>query len=211
MGIDQALSLLKRPARERVDALQLYPDRANMPTRLIYELILNLAEAGEYDAATALFRNRFFAREEGGTNVRQVWIEVQLQRALGLAHSGRCSEAVSAVEHLPSEVPGLPFTRDGLEPILRLARTNYLTGEVYGSCGEAGKAKSRFEAAAAQDNPDQIVWAYRSAQKLPGFDQGQWQPRLEAALARHRSQTSWGYYNRGLINNALGHAADAEG
>ena len=210
VGIDQTLSLLKRPARERVDALQLYPDRASMPTRLIYELILNLAEAGEYDAATALFHNRFFAREEGGTNVRQVWIEVQLQRALGLAHDGRCSEAVPAVEQLPSEVPGLPFTRDGLEPILGSARTNDLVGEVYGTCGEAGKAKSRFEVAAAQSNPDQIVWAYRSARMLPGFDQKDCQKRLESALSRNFSQTSWGVYNRGMINDALGHAADAE-
>ena len=98
----------------------------------------------------------------------------------------------------------------GFEPILQLARTNYLMGEVYGSCGEGGKAKSRFEVAAAQVNPDQIVWAYRSAQKLPGFDQREWQQRLESALSRNFSQTSWGYYNRGLINNALGHAADAE-
>ena len=75
----------------------------------------------------------------------------------------------------------------------------------------ASKAKFRFEAAAAQANPDQIVWAYRSAQKLPGFDQGQWQPRLETAREGSRGQTSWGYYNRGMINNALGHAADAEG
>jgi tetratricopeptide (TPR) repeat protein len=210
VGIDQTLSLLKRPPQERVDALQLYPDRANMPTRLLYELILNLAEAGDYDAAAALFHNRFFAREEGGTNVRQVWIEVQLQRALSLAHSNHCSEALSAVEQLPSSVPGLPFTRDGLEPILRLARTNYLTGEVYSSCGEAAKAKSRFEAAAAQLNPNQIVWAYRSAQKLPGFDQGQWQPRLETAREGSRGQTSWGYHTRGMINDALGHTADAE-
>ena len=210
LGIDQTLSLLKRPARERVDAFQLYPDRENMPTRLIYELILNLTEAGEYDAATALFHNRFFSREEGGTNVRQVWIEVQLQRALGLAKSGHCSEALSAVEHLPSPVPGLPFTRDGLEPVMGSARTNYLAGEVYGSCGEAAKAKSRYEAAAARANPDQIVWAYRSARKLAGFDRGRWQPQLESALARNFGQTSWGFYNRGMVNHALGHAADAE-
>ncbi len=210
VGIDQTLSLLKRPARERVDALQLYPDREKMPTRLIYELILNLSEAGDYDAATALFHNRFFAREEGGTNVRQVWIEVQLQRALALAHGDRCGEALSAVEHLPSQAPDLAFTRDGLDPIVRLARTNYLAGEVYDSCGEAGKAKSRYEMAAAQASPDQIVWAYRSARKLPGFDQGQWQRRLESALSRNFSQTSWGYYSRGLINQSLSHAADAQ-
>jgi tetratricopeptide (TPR) repeat protein len=212
VGIDQTLSLLKRSARERVTALELYPDRAKMPTRLIYELILNLAEAGDYDTATALFRDRFFAREEGGTNVRQVWIEVQLQRALGLAHDGRCSEASSAVEHLPSAVPGLLFTSDGLEPILRSPRTNYLTGEVYENCGEASKAKSQFELAAAQVNPDQIVWAYSSARKLPGFDQRLWQQRLKSALENIRGpiQTSWGFYNRGLTNDALGIAADAE-
>jgi hypothetical protein len=161
-------------------------------------------------------QNRFFAREEGGTNVRQVWIEVQLQRALGLAHGERCSEALSAVEHLPSEVPDLSFTRNGLERILRSARTNYLTGEVYDSCGEAAKSKSRFELAAAQVNHDQIVWAYMSARKLPGFDQRQWQQRLEAALesgsslSQITSLSSWEFYNRGLINEALGHAADAE-
>ncbi len=215
-GTDQALSLLKRPARERVEMLELYPDRANMPTRLIYELILNLAEAGDYDAATELFRNRFFAREEGGTNVRQVWIEVQLQHALSSVRSGHCSEALSALEHLPSEVPELPFTRDGLEPILRSARTNYLVGEIYGSCGQEGKAKSRFELAATQHSPNEIVWAYLSARKLPGFDQGQWQQRLESAResALSFSQTSslpgWWFYNCGLISTALGHAADAE-
>src|SRR5437762_6905 len=122
VGIDQALSLLKRPARERVEALQLFPDRANMPTRLIYELILNLAEAGEYESAMALFRNRFFAREEGGTNVRQVWMEVQLQRAQSLARTGHCSESLSAIEHLPSGDSDLSFTQSGLEPILRSAR-----------------------------------------------------------------------------------------
>jgi len=44
--------------------------------------------------------------------------------------------------HLPSEAPDLPVTRDGLEPILRSARTNYLVGELYASCGQEGKAKS---------------------------------------------------------------------
>jgi hypothetical protein len=55
-----------------------------------------------------------------------------------------------------------------------------------------------------------------SARKLPGFDQSQWQRRLESALdsARSLGQTSslpgWWFYNCGLIDTALGHAADAE-
>ena len=216
VGIDQALSLLKRPARERVEALRLFPDRANMPTRLIYELILNLAEAGKYEAAIALFRNRFFAREEGGTNVRQVWIEVQLQQALGLARTGRCAESLLAVEHLPSGVSDLSFTQSGLEPILSSARTNYLVGEIYGTCGEAAKSKSRFEFAATRLTPDQITWAYLSAQKLPGFDQSQWQQRLESAvdaaddLAQTSSLPGWWHYNQGAIYRELDRVSEAE-
>jgi Cytochrome c biogenesis factor len=85
IGMDQALSILRRPPQERVAALEGYPDRANMPAPLVYELILNLAEAGDFDKAVALFHNRFFQREEGGTNVRQVWLEVQLQHAMSCA------------------------------------------------------------------------------------------------------------------------------
>src|SRR5438034_479379 len=101
-GLDQTLSLLGRPPHERVEALEKYPDAGNMPSGLIFELILNLAEAGNYERATALFQNRFFPREEGGTNVRQVWVEVQLQRSLALANQGRCAEALDVAEHLGS-------------------------------------------------------------------------------------------------------------
>ncbi|PYX40036.1 MAG: hypothetical protein DMG81_07685, partial [Acidobacteria bacterium] len=77
VGADQALSLLNRPAEERVAALEKYPKMDVAPPSLIFELILNLAEAGSFDRALALFHNRFFPRQEGGTNVRQVWVEVQ--------------------------------------------------------------------------------------------------------------------------------------
>src|SRR5207248_4185796 len=167
LGADQALSLTNRPARERVEALEKYPKLDAAPPSLIFELILNLAEAGDFERATSLFHNRFFAREEGGTNVRQVWIEVQLQRLLASAKVGRCDEALSLAAHLGSEVPGLSFTRDGLEPILHSARSNYLLGTAYSACGKAEEAKSKFEVAAAASAPDQIRWAWLAAQKLP--------------------------------------------
>ena len=75
-GMDQALSILRRPPQERVAALERYPDHAHIPSNLVYELILNLVEAGEFEKAEALFHNRFFPREEGGINVREVWLEL---------------------------------------------------------------------------------------------------------------------------------------
>jgi tetratricopeptide (TPR) repeat protein len=216
IGIDQALSILGRPARERVNALQRYPDRETMPSALTYELILNLAEAGEYDAATALFHNRFFEREEGGTNVRQVWIEVQLQRALALAKGGKCSEAESAADHLASPVPDLVFTHDGLEPLLQSARTNYLLGILHKTCNQPAEANASFRRAAAQWDLQDAVWASRASQELPEFEQAATKQKLEAILQRTRStseissHTGWWSYNAAMLDRELGDTQQAE-
>src|SRR5579859_2493692 len=215
LGIDQALSLLNRPAHVRVEALEKYPQMDTAPPPLIFELILNLAEAGNFERATQLFHNRFFPREEGGTNVRQVWIEVQLMRVLSSVREGRCGDALAGAEHLGSEVPGLEFTRDGLEPILQSARTSYLLGTVFASCGEAAKAKAKFELASSSSGPDQAKWAFSAARKLPGFNEAQWHDRLQAALeqAESRSDTSgypsWWEYSAGSLAKELGQTAEA--
>ena len=97
---------------------------------------------------------------------------MQLLRVLALAKNGRCSEALSAAQHLGSEVPGLAFTRDGLEPILQSARTNYLLGTVFARCGQADEAKAKFELASAASAPEQIKWAFLAARKLAGVQRG---------------------------------------
>ncbi|MGH9549002.1 MAG: hypothetical protein ACRD3W_06495, partial [Terriglobales bacterium] len=164
----------------------------------------------------SLFHNRFFPREEGGTNVRQVWIEVQLQRLSASARAGRCGDALSVAQHLGSEVPGLAFTRDGLEHILQSARTKYLLGSMYASCRNPAEARAKFEEAAAASDPDQIRWAWLAARKLPGFNQTQWQNRLQSAFdeAAHRSETSaypsWWMYTAGLLDKELGRKQEAD-
>ncbi len=216
MGMDQALSLLKRPARERVEALEKYPEMDSAPPAVIFELILNLAENGDFDRATHLFYDRFFPREEGGTNVRQVWIEVQLLRALSLTKNGHSSEALSAVQHLGSEAPGLAFTRDGLESILRSARTNYLVGTVFAGCGHAEEAKAKFELASVAYAPDEINWAFLAARSLPAFNEAHWHDRLQSALeqAESRSKTSaypsWWEYTSATLAKDLGQNKEAQ-
>jgi len=216
LGIDQSLSLTNSPAKERVAALEKYPKLDSAPPGLIFELILNLAEAGDFERATSLFHHRFFAREEGGTNVRQVWIEVQLQRALGAAKQGGCDEALSAANQLGSEVPGLAFTRDGLEPFLQSARTNYLLGSVYEACAKPDEAKAKFALAAAASAPDQTHWAWMAAQKIPGYTPSQWEDRLQASFdaATSRSETSgfpsWWMYVAGSLAKDLNREQEAK-
>jgi len=215
LGIDQSLSLLGHPARERVEALRKYPRLADAPNPLMFELILNLAESEDFDRAKSLFHNHFFPREEGGTNVRQVWVEVQLQRLLALSTQQRCTEALNAAKNLGSEIPDLSFTKDGLNPILNSARTNYLLGTVYASCGKAEDSKNKFESAASASSTDQVRWGRLAAQKLPGFDEQQWQSRLQKALedAVERTETSaypsWWMYTAGMLERDLGKKQEA--
>jgi tetratricopeptide (TPR) repeat protein len=215
MGMDQALSLLERPAKERADALAKYPHLDSAAPALIFELILNRAEAGDFEAANKLFHKRFFPREEGGTNVRQVWIEVQLQRVVALAKAGKCDDALAGAQRLGSEVPELAFTHDGLDSILQSSRTHYLLATAYAACGNPEMSGSKFKAAVGGTAPDQIHWSWLAAQKLPGFMQENWQDRLNAAFdqAAARSETSqypsWWMYNAGLLAQDLGRTDEA--
>lgn len=214
-GIDQALSILEHPPKERVAALEKYPDPANMPTSLVYELILNLAEAGEFEKAAALFHHRFFQREEGGTNVRQVWLEVQLQHALSMARRGECSDAIKAVDDLPQPVPDLAFTHDGLEPFLRSARLTYLIGTVYKRCKMPDKALGSFKQVAEKSRFGDAAWAWKASQQLPDFDHDSAKQQLQSTRERVKKSNSsdspsgWWSYNAGLLDASLGNTQQA--
>ena len=117
-GLDAALAKAGRPAAERADALLTFPDPKAMPNALVFRLARVLAQAERVDQAEQLFRGRFFAREEGGTNVREVWLDVRLTRAEALAASGACADARLIVSALARPVDGLAFTRDGLDAFL---------------------------------------------------------------------------------------------
>jgi tetratricopeptide (TPR) repeat protein len=209
-GAVAAMTLLARPATERVKTLELFPDLGRMPTTLVYELALNRAEEGNYSGAIDLFRNRFFGSEEGGTNVRQVWVEVKLQQAVGLARIGHCQDSLVMSRELGSPVAGLPFTQSGLEPILNSARTNYLLGELSSACGQREEADRRYRLSARASGASDAVWAWASAKKLSGYDPVLWQERLSLALSHAESNAatsadqSWWVYSGGVLQMALG-------
>lgn len=215
-GMDQAMSILQRPPNDRVQALELYPDRSNMPSTLVYELILNLAEEGEFGQSVALFHNRFFPREEGGTNVRQVWLEVQVQHAISLAQSGKCSDAMNIVDNLDKPAPDLTFTRDGLQPFLRSARFSYLAGSVEKTCGLTDKSTKAFELAAGQSGLDNSVWSVNASEQLPKFDKNDATEKLQSILTHSKNnadsgtQSSWWLYNIAMLDAALGDRGQAQ-
>jgi tetratricopeptide (TPR) repeat protein len=219
-GAVAASSLLRKSAAERVKTLERYPNLGTMPTALVYELALSRAEAGDYDGATRLFQNRFFGREEGGTNVRQVWVEVKLAQALGLGRAGRCQDALAVAKGLGSPVAGLAFTKDGLKEIVEYPRSNYLLGEVFAVCGRKAEAEKRYQL--GSQSPDnskpeasQIVWKWAAARKRTEYYPTLWHERLTAALSEVESNSrpdtsSWLLYTKGVLEIALGRQQDGE-
>jgi tetratricopeptide (TPR) repeat protein len=215
-GMDQALSILHRPPQERVAVLMRYPDLAHMPTPLVYELILNLTEAGEYDKASALFHDRFFQRAEGGTNVREVWLEVQIQRALSLAQHGRCPAASKIADELAEPVADLSFTHDGLQPFLSSARFSYLRGRIYKQCNLQDKAQKYLQQAAEKTGVADRVWAWRASQQLDNANENSPKTKLQSSLEQIRSlndgnsSSGWRFYNTGMLEQATGNTEQAE-
>ena len=65
-------------------------------------------------------------------------------------------------------------------------------GTAYATCGRTQEAEAKFQVASKASTPDQVLWAWLAAQKLPGFDGTVWQERLQSASAdaEGRTQTS---------------------
>ncbi len=209
-GAVATMALLGKSVGARVQTLERYPDLKRMPTSLVYELALNLTEAGDFGGAIGLFHDRFFGREEGGTNVRQIWMEVKIQQVFQLGQSGHCAEAFAEAKTLGLPVPGLAFTRDGLEPFLNSARTNYLLAEVYAACAQRTEAAAKFEQVSEAIQPSDLVWAWKAASSQDGYDLTKWIPRLKAGILQAEANSTfstspgWWIYTAAVLRIAAG-------
>jgi tetratricopeptide (TPR) repeat protein len=181
-GADQAMSLLGRGAEDRIASLRRYPETP-LPSSLVFKLALALAEAGRFAEAEALFPGRFFPREEFGTNVRQVYLEVELRKAFALAREGRKAEAAALAASFGQPVAGFEFTKDGMAAFVSSPRFQYYLGELHALVGDEAAARADWTRAAAGRDFRQAAFAYRAAQKLGEAEDAQWRPLLETALA----------------------------
>jgi tetratricopeptide (TPR) repeat protein len=214
-GADQAMSLLGRGAAERIATLRRYP--GTPPTRILLKLALALTEAERFEEAEALFPGHFFPREEFGTNVRQVYLEVKLRQAFALTRGGRKAEAAALASAFGRVVAGLDFTKDGMAAFVDAPRFQYYSGELQALLGNEAAAREHWTRAATGRDFRQAAFAHRAAQRLGPADQGEWRPRLEAALDEADLYLfRGGHYPavataaRGLLLRALGRGREGD-
>jgi len=134
LGREEAMEKAGRPARERARALQEFPELQNAPAVLIFRLVGLLSDAGDFDEAEKQLVNRFFPREEGGANVRDIYIALKLKRAESIAAQGQCPSALDIVRHLGEPVAGLSFTSKGLDPSISSAASKQAVAEIQAIC-----------------------------------------------------------------------------
>ncbi|MFL6279365.1 MAG: DUF5107 domain-containing protein, partial [Vicinamibacterales bacterium] len=146
LALDAALSAIGGSPRDRAAALGRYPVPDNAkPASLIFKAALALAEAGNGAAAERLFYDRFFPREEGGTNVRTVYAQVRLTSARVAADQGQCDTARQILGSLSSERPGLAFTSGGLSDVVDSPTLSLQVASIESSCGRSAGARARWE------------------------------------------------------------------
>ncbi len=203
-GIGACLAVLRRPVEERLKVLQSYPEQKALPTPLVLDIALGLAEAGRFDAARKLFYDRYFEREEGGTNVRGVFLEVQLLEALALARDGRRELAREVMSRFGKAVPGLAFTRDGMDAFLAEPRFQFYSGQLESLLGNPEAARGAWQKAAAGHG----AFAVLAAQRLGG---DQWKTkaaRFVSVRSEEAVDSGW-LYQRAVVLRALGREKEA--
>jgi tetratricopeptide (TPR) repeat protein len=134
LGLEEAMEKAGRPANERARALQEFPELQSAPAVLVFRLVRLLSDAGDFDEAERQLANRFFPREEGGANVRDLYITLKLKRAQSIAAQGQCPSALDIVRHLGEPVRGLSFTSKGLDPSISSAASQQAVEEIHAIC-----------------------------------------------------------------------------
>jgi tetratricopeptide (TPR) repeat protein len=134
LGLEEGMEKAGRPASERARALQDFPESQSAPAVLVFRLVRLLGDAGEFDEAEKELANRFFPREEGGANVREIYVALKLKRAKALAAQGQCPFSLNIVHRLGEPVASLSFTSKGLAPFISSAASKQAIEEIQTTC-----------------------------------------------------------------------------
>jgi tetratricopeptide (TPR) repeat protein len=203
-GSNQILSILRRPVEDRLKILASYPDQEKLPTELAFDYALSLVEAGQFDRARQFFYDRYFERAEFGTNVRHVFLEVQVMEALSFAKSGRRVEARSAVAGFGRKVEGLQFTADAMDQYLAEPRLEFYLGEIESLLDNPEAARSHWRKAAG------AAWGAFAVLAARNLGESGWKERASRfAESAAGEPDSNGRYNRGIVLRALGREEEA--
>jgi tetratricopeptide (TPR) repeat protein len=178
---------------------------------------LGLLGDEQLDDAAAVFQAANFPAEKQDQFVREAYIEIQVQRIAALARGKRCTDAITAEDHLGDEDPDLPFTFHGFGPILKGLRVQYDLAGLEAQCGREKDAKKIWAklAKSSKDvsDPDFVVPILAAARIESAVDL---RARIDMALEQVRgalnssSDRSTLLYSQGMLLRTVGREGEAQ-
>jgi hypothetical protein len=142
---------------------------------------------GKAGEAYGMFDPQIFSKEKQPDQVRQAWIEVQLQQLISMAHSGKCEQALKGLFWLGDEDPRLSFTLDGFDRFMKLAHFQYYAATIESSCHADASATKRLSSVSKmRESLPSLEFAFPllAAAKLGS---GAAQAKIDAALESVRA------------------------
>jgi tetratricopeptide (TPR) repeat protein len=190
--------------------------RAGANPREIAHVALLQAAAGQLAGGLARFSARNFPQERQPDEIRQAYIELQLQKLRAQAAAKKCENAEHGFMRIGEEDKGLPFTMYGFDAFLKEARFQYYLGAIEAACGDERNARKRWERVARmKEDAGTPNFAFpalaAAAAGAPDADK-----RLQAALAAVVKAAAMEpeargvpLYSQGLLLRALGREPEA--
>ena len=134
LGLEEAMKRAGRPADERAQVLESFPDMKGAPAALIFRTTEVLAEAGQFARAEKLVEHRFFPREEGGKSAGDVYVDLRLQQAVARATTHDCRTAGRMVASVTNPAATVPGTTEKIAPSAETASSRLLRKRVEELC-----------------------------------------------------------------------------
>jgi tetratricopeptide (TPR) repeat protein len=205
--LDGVLSESEASPRDRVAALRRFPAPDRMPSSMVFKLGLAMAEAGDAGPAEALFHNRYFPQEEGGTSVRTMYTQVRLVSARVASAKGDCATAREILDSLTRAQKDLPFTAGGLAEALQPPLMARQVADIDSICGRRDAARTTWQqlakGLAGQGGPLTVAIAAEARERLGLPRTPEDRRRLEEALtSASRTLDTGGTSNPGSLEYA---------
>jgi hypothetical protein len=125
----------KAPASKPAAAIKAPEPTPTTPAEIAVAALMAAAE-GDLGGARAYFTAANFPAEKQEDAVREAYIELELQRLLGLAAQKKCQEVEQLLTNIGAFDKNLPFTFHPFNSMMKGARFQYYMAEAESACDE---------------------------------------------------------------------------
>jgi hypothetical protein len=129
------------------------PANGRAPADIAMEAMIRAASSQEPQTEVAVFRSPAFASDKQAAEVRNAYIEIQLQIVLALSAAGKCENLTNRIDKLGYEDTDIAFTLYGFGKWIRAAHFQYYLGAIESKCGHTKQAQKYWAAAAKLKEP----------------------------------------------------------